>query len=202
MKVVLTADRTNMLNHKTFFLTGFLATVPREVIHPFFRSLYESIIFSKPPSNGREATLALYGMRKIEAALVEAHIPVDVVPWDKLDMIDEVDAFGVSAMDPLGYGPATTTARTFLGGTPYNRYYFEKLIEKLKEFKRPIIVGGAGAWQFEVFPEEQERLGIDCVIVGDGEEAGRAARAHGRGPGHRSGQAREERGQISRLRFV
>ncbi|MFQ6063847.1 MAG: B12-binding domain-containing radical SAM protein [Candidatus Bathyarchaeia archaeon] len=171
MKVVLTADRTNMLNHKVFFLTGFLATVPREVIHPVVRPICESVVFSKPPSNGREATLALYGMRKIEAALIEADVPVEVVPWNKLDEIDKVDVFGVSAMDPLGCGPATTTARMFLGGTPYNRYYFEKLIDKLREFQKPIIVGGSGAWQFEVFPEEQDRLGIDCVLVGDGEEA-------------------------------
>ena len=170
MKVVLTADRTNMLNHKVFFLTGFLATVPREIVHPVIRPLCESIVFSKPPSNGKEATLALYGMRKIEAALIEAHIPVEVVPWNKLHEVDEVDAFGVSAMDPLGYGPATTTARMFLGGTPYNRYYFEKLIQQLREFQKPIIVGGSGAWQFEVFPQEQERLGIDCAIIGDAEE--------------------------------
>jgi hypothetical protein len=129
-----------MLNHKVFFLTGFLATVPREIVHPVIRPISESVVFSKPPSNGREAAIALYGMRKIEAALIEAHIPVEVVPWNKLHEVDEVDAFGVSAMDPLGYGPATTTARMFLGGTPYNRYYFEKLMEQLKEFQKPIIV--------------------------------------------------------------
>jgi radical SAM superfamily enzyme YgiQ (UPF0313 family) len=170
MKIVLTADRTNMPNHKIFLLTSFLSSIPREIIHPLGRWIYESIIFSKPLSSDREISYAFYGIRKIETALIEANITVEVVPWNKLDQIDNVDVFGVSATDPLGYGSSTNTARMFIGGTPYNRYYFENLLKKLKKFQKPIIVGGTGAWQFEIFPEEQKNLGIDCVIIGDGEE--------------------------------
>jgi radical SAM superfamily enzyme YgiQ (UPF0313 family) len=39
----------------------------------------------------------------------------------------------------------------------------------LKKYRPTIILGGPGAWQLVVNPEKRKRLGIDCVVVGEGE---------------------------------
>nr|MDO8099332.1 radical SAM protein [Candidatus Njordarchaeota archaeon] len=169
-EVILTADRTNLMNHNATFLSGFLASLPRERIPRTIRWIVERIIFPKiTPKNG-QLRYAVYGLRKIEAALIENGMKVSVLPDHALDRLnDSTRVIGVSAMDPLGIGPATSTAVGLFGGTAFNRYFFEEMMERLSRFDCPKIVGGTGAWQFKLFPEEIDRFGIDCVLIGDGE---------------------------------
>jgi radical SAM superfamily enzyme YgiQ (UPF0313 family) len=161
---------TNLMNQNASFLSGFLASLPRDRIPPVIRTAFERIVFPKlRPENGR-LRYATYGLRKIEAALLEAGIRVSILPSHSVRKLsDSVKAIGVSTMDPLGIGPATSTAIGLFGGTAFNRHCFEQMMKRLRELGRPIIVGGSGAWQFKLFPREMNRLGVDCVVVGDGE---------------------------------
>jgi radical SAM superfamily enzyme YgiQ (UPF0313 family) len=169
-EVVLTADRTNLMNHNATFLSGFLASLPRERIPSVIRPFVERVVFPKLAVSHGQLRYAVYGLRKIEAALAESGIGVSVLPDYALKKLpDSTKVIGVSVMDPLGAGPATTTAIGLFGGTAFNKYYFEEMMKRLHRFDVPIIVGGCGAWQFKLFPEEMERLGIDCVLIGDGE---------------------------------
>ena len=61
------------------------------------------------------------------------------------------------------------------GKEPFNRYYFERLVKKIRKENSEsiIIVGDPGTCQFDVFPEKQKQLGIDCIVQGEIEEVGR-----------------------------
>ncbi len=170
-QVVLTADRTNLMNQNASFLSGFLASLPRERIPTVIRGTVERIVFPKLKLEKGRLRYATYGLRKIEASLLQAGIVVSVLPDHSLHTLpDSVKVIGVSAMDPLGVGPATSTAIGLFGGTAFNKYYFEQMMNRLNKFGRPIIVGGSGAWQFKLFPEEIDRLGVNCALIGDSEE--------------------------------
>ncbi|MEM2192109.1 MAG: radical SAM protein, partial [Candidatus Hadarchaeales archaeon] len=72
-----------------------------------------------------------------------------------------------------GLGPASSTFSSLLGREPYSAVFFRKLITNpiLRANGAKIIVGGPGAWQLA---DERiaAKLGIDCVIVGEGEITG------------------------------
>jgi radical SAM superfamily enzyme YgiQ (UPF0313 family) len=169
-EVILTADRSNLMNHNAAFLAGFLASLPRERIPRIFRWIFERAIFPKLKMENGRLRYAVYGMRKIEAALIENGLNVSVLPDYALDSIgNSARAIGISAMDPLGIGPATSTAIGLFGGTAFNKCYFREMMKRLGKFSCPKIVGGPGAWQFKLFPEEIDGFGIDSVLIGDGE---------------------------------
>lgn len=68
-------------------------------------------------------------------------------------------------------GPATSTFTQVLGGEAYMAVKFQEIINHpaVQKYKPKIIVGGPGAWQLED-PEPRKRLGVDCVVVGEGEK--------------------------------
>ena len=176
-KIVLTAERTLMSNYHGRLFLGFCACAPR--------GLWPDFVFFRviaPPvetlSDGR-AKVAPYGSRKIEAALLEYGFSEDdvaVVPPSKLKKFvgRSTKVVGVTTNDPLGLGPATSTFSGpggLVNKQSYNAWQFEKLMERLRRMKRgaKIVVGGAGAWQL-LKEEARRRLGIDVVVVGEGEK--------------------------------
>ncbi|HYB92924.1 MAG TPA: radical SAM protein, partial [archaeon] len=78
---------------------------------------------------------------------------------------------GVTENDPLGIGPATTTFTQTLGGEAYMAVKFKEILQHpaVQMYKPKIVVGGPGAWQLED-AETRRRLGIDCVVIGEGEK--------------------------------
>ncbi|MGV9198309.1 MAG: B12-binding domain-containing radical SAM protein [Promethearchaeia archaeon] len=183
--IVLTTDETNFLNPKMgFFIPGFIPSLPRAKIPNLVRFFLEKYMFYEIPHNEGEVYRCIYGLRKIEAILEEAGFQCKVIsPQVIEDYADEAALFGVYSMDPLGVGPVTATLQGVFGDPRYNmlgdeKYYeapythlkFKELIEKLKRFNKPIIVGGSGASQFDMIPQAQEDLGIDHLIIGDVEK--------------------------------
>ena len=172
--VVLTADRTLMSEYNGGIFLGFSACIPRGLIPD---SVYFSLFCPsvKADKNG-VVEAAPYGTRKIEAALLEngfSREEVIVAHPDRLDRVigPKTKVIGITENDPLGIGPATSTFTQIFGGEAYMAVKFRELLRhpSIRRFKPKIIVGGPGAWQLEN-EELRRELGIDCVVIGEGEK--------------------------------
>jgi radical SAM superfamily enzyme YgiQ (UPF0313 family) len=147
--------------------------MPRENIPGPIRSYIEKKFFAEVPHKNGIAEIALLALRKVEACLKSYGIDTVVAVPQHAEKIP-ADVYFVSAMDPFGIGPATTTTCGLARGKiPFNRYFFDRLVTKIRKThpNAKIIAGGPGAWEFEIFPGEQNRLGIDCVYNGAVESA-------------------------------
>jgi len=173
-KVVLTADRTLMSEYGGHIFLGFSACVPRGLIPDW---LYFSIFCPSIEVNGDGSVVrAPNGTRKIEAALLDYGFQredVIVAHPEHLDKVvgSETKVIGVTENDPLGIGPATSTFTQLFGGEAYMALKLKELLNhpSIKRFRPKIIAGGAGAWQLEG-KKVREELGIDCVVIGEGEK--------------------------------
>jgi radical SAM superfamily enzyme YgiQ (UPF0313 family) len=171
--IVLTADRTLMSNYRGKEFLGFASTVPPNVVPDWF---FERLFFPYVRERGGLPLEAPYGLRKIEAKLLEGGFDVVTVRPDRLKRwLRGARALGVHAMDPFGVGPSSSTfSRLLKSGEPYLVKHFKAIfqspeVRRAKADGLRIIVGGPGAWQFRYWPEAQEELGIDCVIDGEAE---------------------------------
>ncbi len=184
--VVLTADKAAFPKPDIgFFLPSFFPGAPWEQIPKIGQIALERIMFSKVATKNGIVRESFYGIRKFEAILMNAGIDCKVYSPYELDKAEDPKVFCVSAMDPLALGPVSVTSMGLFGNKEYNLtgnpeqfkpplslIRFKELIEELKEYEKPIIVGGSGANQFELLPQEIDKLGIDCVFVGDAEIEG------------------------------
>lgn len=175
-KIVLTAERCLMSNYNNALFLGFTACGPKNLFNPF---LYFRLVCPPVPTyNGGIAKNAPYGLRKIEAALLDYGFDendVVVVVPDKIRKFvgPNTKIIGISSNDPLGKGPASTTFTGPLGlvrGESYIAWKFRELVTDpyLRKWGAKIVVGGPGAWQLED-PEPRRELGIDVVVSGEGE---------------------------------
>ena len=181
-KIILTADETMMSNYGGRLFLGFLSTGPTKGFIP--APLMEKFILTPVPSdsNGR-AILAPHGLRRVEAALIDSGVvkPNEIITVHPKNLHKVVSkhtkAILVSAIDPLGMGPASTT---FAG--PYGAIHAEsftkrkfrelicsEIVQKVRrENKGIIMVGGPGAWQ--ITEDVMYDYGIDITIIGEGEK--------------------------------
>ncbi|MEM2876376.1 MAG: radical SAM protein, partial [Candidatus Bathyarchaeia archaeon] len=173
-EILLTADRTLMSNYHGNEFLGFGPCAPTDI---FSNWLFQAIFFPPIRTVGCEPVQAPYSLRKIEAKLMDEGFNVLTVDPDHLQpYISDAKALGIHVMDPLGFGPASTTfARLLRTGEPYLSKHFRRLLEKkeVRDAKRRglrIIVGGPGAWQFKLKPEFMDKHGIDCVVDGESEK--------------------------------
>ncbi|MDI6642687.1 MAG: radical SAM protein [Candidatus Hodarchaeaceae archaeon] len=174
-KVVLTADRTLMSEYHRHIFLGFSACVPQGLISD---RLYFSMFCPSVETNGDgSVVVAPNGTRKIEAALLDYGFrreDVIVAHPDRLGEVvgPETKVIGITENDPLGIGPATSTFTGIFGGEAYMALKFREVLNhpSVKKFGPKIIVGGPGAWQLED-EQTRARLGIDCVVVGEGEKS-------------------------------
>ena len=172
--VILTADRTLMSNyHRNEFL-GFAAAAPPKILP---EQLFKMMFFPPIKTKRGIPSEAPYALRKVEAQLMSEGFDVLTVDPDHLGQyLDNAKVLAVTAMDPFGLGPSSTTfAKILKKGDPYLAKYFRLLFEKpeVKKAKKRglrIIVGGPGSWQFKHKPQAFGRLGIDCVIDGEAEK--------------------------------
>ncbi len=171
-KIVLTADSTLMSDYRQNEFLGFGTCAPPNFIPNW---LYKWLFF--PPMKAREGlpVAAPYGLRKIEAQLLDDGFDVTTVDPNHLrEYIDEAKVLGIHVMDPFGLGPASTTLASILKKEPFLAQYFRALmcssdVRKAKRRGLKIIVGGPGSWQFQYRPRFTRECGIDCVVTGEAE---------------------------------
>jgi len=172
-KIVLTCDRTLASDYGGHLFLGFAASIPENWLPEsiFFRFLSPDV-----GSDERGAPKAApYGLRKIEAALLANGFSRDEVAVAHPDRIEDVvspdtEIVGLTENDPMGLGPATTTFRELAGGRAWMEVKVRELVSRIRRVSHAkIVLGGPGAWQL-VDPGRRRSLGIDAVLVGEGEE--------------------------------
>ena len=173
-KIVLTANRTLMSEYNGGIFLGFSACVPRGLIPDW---LYFSLFCPSVETNENgSAKYAPCGTRKIESALLNSGFKREDVIVAHPEHLEKVvgsntKVVGITENDPLGMGPATSTFTQLFGGEAYMAVKFRELLNNpvIRRCKPKIVVGGAGAWQLEDI-EIRNKLGIDCVVIGEGEK--------------------------------
>jgi len=173
VKVVLTASATEMSDFHNDPFAAFVGGFAKGPIPLWFlrKKLYPQV-----ERNGDEqAKYAPYGLRKIEALLLENGFDESEVavvhPSDLAAFVGpNTRAVGISSMDPMGMGYVSKTYSALVGwGEPINAIEFRKLTahRSILKYKPKVIVGGFGAWQLERM-KEAENYGVDCVVIGEG----------------------------------
>ncbi len=173
-KVVLTADRTLMSEYSGGVFLGFSACVPKGLIPDW---LYFSMFCPSVPVNkDGSVKYAPCGTRKVESALLDHGFKDEDIIVAHPEHLDKVvgsrtKVIGITETDPLGKAPATSTFTQLFDGVAYMNLKFRELLNNsaIKRYKPRIIVGGPGAWQLED-TEIRSKMGIDCVVVGEGEK--------------------------------
>ncbi|MEM2936245.1 MAG: radical SAM protein, partial [Candidatus Bathyarchaeia archaeon] len=173
-RIVLTADRTLMSEYGGGIFLGFSATVPKGLIPDW---LYFSLFCPSVEANDDGSVkYAPCGTRKVEAALLNYGFrreDVIVAHPEHLDRVigSNTRVVGITETDPLGIAPATSTFRQLFGGEAYMTVKFREILSHpaIERCGPRIIVGGPGAWQLED-QGIRNMLGIDCVVIGEGEK--------------------------------
>jgi hypothetical protein len=143
-RVFLTADETNFMNPSIGeFIPSFFPSAPKDQIPKPLRVVLERMMYYKIPHKNGEVYHCQYGLRKLEAILLNAGIDCKVYsPQVIEEYFDKAGVFGISAMDPLGLGPVTTTLQGIFGKKEYNltgnlKYYKPSYTElKFKEIRQ------------------------------------------------------------------
>jgi radical SAM superfamily enzyme YgiQ (UPF0313 family) len=172
--IVLTASAIEMSHYLNPFLAfhgGFPQNLPRFVE----KRLYPPV----PENQDKTAKFAPYGLRKVEALLVEEFGEDNVVTVHPSNLDEFIGSrtkvIGISTMDPMGLGFVSRTYTGILGlhRRPKTLVEFERLLSNkaLKRNRPKIVVGGAGAWQL-LNLEPKGRFGIDTIILGQAERSG------------------------------
>ena len=171
MDVVLTADKTLMSNYHGKIFLGFGTSAPPNWLPEW---LFRYLFFPKIKTKNGVPWQAPYGLRKIEAKLMDEGFEVKTVYPDYIDRYDP-RVVGIHVMDPFGWGPSSTTfAGIMKTGEPYLAKYFRLMFESrafrnAKEKGAKTIVGGPGTWQFKLNEKFMDKYSIDCVVDGEGE---------------------------------
>lgn len=173
-EIVITTDRTMMSNHHGKEFLGFVATGP-PIGMPESLWLALAAPKVKVDREGRPRE-APYGMRKIEAVLVDAGFNAAIVDPDHIAKhIDSMRILMLSHHDYFAYGPPSSEWWSITGLEPVNRRSFIRFMEspavrKAKAKGVKIIAGGPAAWQWLYEPELMEKWGVDTVVDGEGEK--------------------------------
>lgn len=168
--IVFTSSSTEMNDFKEDPFIAFTAGFPK------FYSMWNG--FPRINFDERGAKYAPYGMRKIQATLMENGFSEDDMitthpKYLKRFVGPNTKIIAISAMDPLALAYVDLTYSAFLGmGEPNNAIEFRKMLLKqkcLKKYHPTIVLGGAGAWQI-ANKRAMDYLGVDHVILGECEE--------------------------------
>ncbi|MBS7616328.1 B12-binding domain-containing radical SAM protein [Candidatus Bathyarchaeota archaeon] len=171
--IILTADRTLMSDYHHNEFIGFGTCAPPNVIPDW---LYSFLFFPPIKTNNGVPVAAPYGLRKVEAQLLnEGFNVLTVDPNHVGKYLREAKVLGIHVMDPFGLGPASSTFAAVLKKEPFLAQHFRRLMETpeiriAKKHGLKIIVGGSGVWQFKYREKFVEEYGIDCIIEGEAEK--------------------------------
>lgn len=173
-EVVLTTDRTMMSNHHGREFLGFLATGPAICV-PEKLWLWLAAPKVKVDEEGKPIE-APYGMRKVEAKLVEAGFKAAIIDPDHLHKhLNSMKVLMLGHHDYFAYGPPSSEWWMITGKEPINRVCFRRLMEspvirKAKEKSVKIIAGGPAAWQWLWELDLWRKWGVDTIIDGEAEK--------------------------------
>lgn len=107
--IILTTDKTVLINYRLTCLGGFTACIPRGSLPRIFTNYLEKKLFFPAPTNGKgEAEIANLLLRKVESILLEKGFDVLVCDSTQLDKL-QARVYGATTIDPFGIGPATST---------------------------------------------------------------------------------------------
>ncbi len=174
-KIVLTASATEMSEYGN---SPFIAFVGAFASGPVPKWLIRKLLYPPVEQNGDgRAKVAPYGLRKVEAILLENGFDesdVAVVHPANLSKFvgPNTKALGVSSMDPTGMGYVSKTYSSLVGGgEPMNAIEFKALVKHpaIQAYKPKVIVGGFGSWQLERKGLLRD-YGVDCLVTGPGKE--------------------------------
>ncbi len=169
-KIILTADRSWMSSYNDIIFTGFATCFPRKYIPDFvfYRMFAPSVEYEKDGIVKQSP----YGLRKIEAALIEYGFNEEdiavVQPTEIHRFAKDAKVVGICGNDIMGKGP-TTRILTQLIEAPQTQAFsaskFRELINSLENYKHlKKIVGGPGSWQLI-----NEKVNADTIVLGEGE---------------------------------
>ena len=169
--IVLTASRAEMSHYDDNPFLAFICTFPKGIAHRILRKYLPEI-----KTDDSSAKFAPYGLRKVEALLVEEFgpDPVIVSHYDSLHKVigSKTKLVCISTMDPMGLAFVSTTYNSLIGfgGEALNQAEFKRLVThpSIIRYQPQVIVGGAGAWQIRD-SGTQEEFGIDVLFQGEGE---------------------------------
>ncbi len=169
-EVILTTDRTMMSNHHGKEFIGFMTTAP-PIYLPERLWLWLSAPKVKVDEDGRPQE-APYGLRKVEAKLIEAGFKAAVIDPDHIHKhVNSMKVVMVGHHDYFGLGPPSSEWWMLLNREPVNRRSFIRFMEQLADYARlsnaKIIVGGPAAWQWLYEPSLWKRWGVTTVIDGE-----------------------------------
>lgn len=168
-RIVLTSDPTMMSSYHGGVLLGFAAILPTAVMPDWaFRWLFCPPVPAAPDGS---AVIAPCGMRKVEAALLEAGFDrsdVMVAHPDHLEKAigPETEVVGITHDDPMGKIAVREIEEMIGLGAPHNRSKFLSLLNHplIREHRPKVVVGGNGAWELV-----GEDLPVDHIYIGEGE---------------------------------
>ncbi len=172
---VVTVDRSLMTNHHGKEFIGFMTTSPPVV---FPERLWMWIAAPKPKVDayGRPYQ-APYGLRKIEAALLDAGFRAAVIDPDYIPYYArKAKAVLIGHHDYFAFNPPSSEWWLVTGEEPVNRRSFLRFISMLADIKRrynpnlKIIVGGPAAWQWLYVPHYVSKFMVDTIVDGEAEE--------------------------------
>lgn len=175
-RVVLATDYTLMSNYWELPLSTFFSCIPADVASSRFAF---RLLAPDPPHDRGVARFAPYGLRKLEAALLQgpaAYGRDEVVVAHPRHMQrfigPDTEVVALSTMDPLGLGPVSMTFTNGGEFEAHTKHEFFKLARAAngtnghrRNYK--VVVGGPGVWQFEHRPSVLDELGIDHVVHGE-----------------------------------
>ncbi len=172
-EIVLSGSRTDFSDYNLNPFIAFAAGFPSKIlpISILRKKLYPEVECDP------EAKFAPYGLRKVEAALMEEFDDVITTSPSCIDRVvdEKTKVVGLTLHDPLGLGYVSTTYSSLVGfgGVPMTAYetqVFMKKIRKLKEkYGFSVVAGGVGVWQLVDFNLWRE-YGIDIAVIGDADE--------------------------------
>ncbi len=180
-EVVLTCDWTMMSDHNGKEFLGFGTTTPAYILP---ERAYRRMFFPEMPvdENGYPR-MAPYGMRKVEAALMDAGIDARIVHPGHLDkyMPGKAKVMMISGHDYFGLNPPSSTFAGVMKKEPLNCVNFKRMlrqphVQAARKQGMKLIAGGPCAWQLS--PATRMKVpwigefvdsigGIDCVVEGE-----------------------------------
>ncbi len=171
--IVLTVDRCMMSNHHGKEFIGFMATGPAIGLP---EKIWKWIACPKMKTDkiGRPVE-APYGMRKIEAKLIDEGFKAAIIDPDYLHLhLKHAKVLMLSHHDYFALGPPSSEWWLVTKKEPVNRKSFISFMERpeIREAKArgvKIIAGGPAAWQWLWNEDYWAKWGIDTVVDGEGE---------------------------------
>jgi len=171
---LITVDRSMMTNHHGKEFIGFMTTGPAVGL-PERVWMWISAPKPKTDKYGRPRQ-APYGLRKIEAALLDAGFRAAIIDPDYVHhYVRRVKAVLIGHHDYFAFNPPSSEWWLVTGEEPVNRKSFLKFISGLARLKREynpslkIVVGGPSAWQWLYVPDFIKEFMVDTIVEGEAE---------------------------------